>query len=396
MIFERSGIGKAKMSENLKVLVVDDTIFYRQLLSKLIEKMPNVDLMGVASNGKIAIQKIELSAPDLVLMDMAMPVMDGLDALRVIKANHPDVNVIMVSGVDWEAAGLTVKALEIGALDFIAKPKAASPDAAVEELKAGLVPLINLARTIKYSRQTHRISKDHISGNKVMERTRTLAREPGSHAPKLEGISIPLNRPGQKRIIPRIDLVAIGVSTGGPNALKKIIPEISRDFPVPILVVQHMPPLFTATLAESLDNISAIRVTEGKAEQLVEKGVMYIAPGGRHMVVRKQGTAGIKLGLVDTPPVHNCRPAVDVLFRSIGMICGANVLTVILTGMGNDGTSGVAAIRRKGGYSLVQDEKSCVVWGMPGAVVAANEADEIIVQDRIAQRIMEIVKKGRS
>ena len=383
------------MSENLKILVVDDTIFYRKLLSNIIEEIPDIDLMGVASNGKIALQKIELSPPDLVLMDVAMPVMDGLKALEKIKANHPGVNVIMVSGVDRQAAGMTVKALETGALDFIPKPRAVSPDAAVEELKSALIPLIKLAKTMKYSRETQNISKGKTSGVLVPEESDVRTKPSVIQPLKPETIYKPPIKAGKKRDIPKIDLVAIGVSTGGPNALKKIIPKISKDFPVPILVVQHMPPIFTATLAESLNNISSIRVVEGKAEQPVENGVMYIAPGGRHMVVRKAAGSGIKLGLVDTPPVHNCRPAVDVLFRSIGMILGANVLTVILTGMGNDGLSGVAAIRRKGGYSLVQDEKTSVVWGMPGAVMKAGEADEIYAEDQIAGRIMKIVKKGR-
>ena len=383
------------MSTNLKVLVVDDTIFYRKLLSNIIEEIPDIDLMGVASNGKIALQKIELSPPDLVLMDVAMPVMDGLEALEKIKANHFGVDVVMVSGVDKQAAGMTVKALEIGALDFISKPRAASPDAAVEELKAALIPLINLAKTMKYSRETRSLSKGKTPRTLRSEDTQTISRPETIQSLKPKTIATPPPGPGKKREIPRIDLVAIGVSTGGPNALKKIIPKICKDLPVPILVVQHMPPTFTASLAESLDNICAIRVVEGKAEQILENGVMYIAPGGRHMVVRKSGGAGLKLGLVDTQPVHNCRPAVDVLFRSIGMILDKNVLTVILTGMGSDGLSGVAAIRRKGGYCLVQDEKTCVVWGMPGAVVAADEADEIYAEDKIADRIMEIVKKGR-
>lgn len=374
------------MSNNLKVLVVDDTIFYRQLLSKLIEEMPDIDLMGVASNGKIALKKIELTPPDLVLMDVAMPEMNGLQALERIKANHPGVDVIMVSGVDSEAAVLTVKALEAGALDFISKPRAASPDAALEKLSSELTPLIALARTKKYSREARR-----ISGNDSY----AVLQPPLIPPVKPDPVPAPPPKAGIKREIKRVDVVAIGISTGGPNTLKQIIPRICGKLSVPILAVQHMPPLFTASLAESLDRVSAITVVEGKAGQPVEKGVLYIAPGGRHMVVRKENAADIQLDLVDTPPVHNCRPAVDVLFRSIAMIYGGNALTVILTGMGHDGVAGVAAIRRKGGHSLVQDEKSAVVWGMPGSVVQAGEADEILGADVIAERIMEIVKKSR-
>jgi len=437
------------MGKKLKVLVVDDTVFYRQLLSKLIEEMPDIVLMGVASNGKIALKKIELSPPDLVLMDMAMPEMDGLEALEKIKAEHPDVDVIMVSGVDREDAALTVKALERGALDFISKPKFASTDASVESLRAELTPLIALARTIKYSREARMVSLDKPSASHIDQpittdsdtsALRPPSREPLTNQEKEESIpakrsvpekrSIPEKRsvPAKRSSVPaqlhssvsiesklyrppcpapisvavkrqramgRIEVVAIGISTGGPNTLKKIIPRICKELPVPILAVQHMPPMFTASLAESLNRISSITVVEGRAEQTLERGIMYIAPGGRHMVVRKGADSVIKLGMVDTEPVHNCRPAVDVLFRSIAMVFGGNVLTVILTGMGHDGVSGVAAIRRKGGYSLVQDEKSSVVWGMPGAVVEAGEADEIHAEEQIADRIVELVKKSR-
>lgn len=413
------------MGKNLKVLVVDDTIFYRQLLSKLIEEMADIDLMGVASNGKIALKKIELSPPDLVLMDMAMPEMDGLEALERIKADHPGVEVIMVSGVDRESATLTVKALEMGALDFISKPRSSSPDAAVEQLRSELTPLIALAMTMKYSGKTTRISGETPPGDNPGSDDPLFSTAPRSHGTsQKKQAHLPVKSPvlpslnssapiqshpkipiSSSDILPvtvkkhdirrRIDVVAIGVSTGGPNTLKQIIPRICRELPVPILTVQHMPPVFTASLAESLNRISAITVVEGKAEEPLKNGTMYIAPGGRHMVVRKGEDSVIKLGLVDAPPAHNCRPAVDVLFRSIAMVFGGNVLTVILTGMGHDGLSGVAAIRRKGGYSLAQDEKSSVVWGMPGAVVEAGEADEIHAEEHIADRIMELVKKSR-
>ncbi|MBF0378034.1 MAG: response regulator [Desulfamplus sp.] len=442
------------MSNNLKILVVDDTIFYRQLLSTLIEEIPDIDLMGVASNGKIALKKIELSEPDLVIMDIVMPEMDGLEALGHIKAKYPNINVIMVSGVDKEGAELTVKALERGALDFIPKPKAASPDAAFAELKSLLNPLIALSKAMKASKEARRIYpvrerelyfKEQVDTTTQVDtpnqvETPTSTNSQTNSQIKIHGFSskvqsedtstnkllTPLPSPSpiskfKKREIKRIDVVAIGVSTGGPNTLKNIIPRISKDFPVPILTVQHMPPIFTASLAESLNRTSAITVVEAKENQLLESGTMYIAPGGHHIVVRKieepqaqatknsdlkigsairdksliKNSSTIQIALVDSPPIHNCRPSVDVLFRSVAMVFGGNVLAVILTGMGHDGLSGVAAIRRKGGYSLAQDEKSSVVWGMPGAVVEANEADEVHSEDQIAERIMELVKKSR-
>jgi two-component system chemotaxis response regulator CheB len=376
-----------KMNKNLNVLVVDDTIFYRKLLSDIIAGIPGVELAGVASNGMIAVKKIDLSPPDLVLMDVAMPEMDGLQALERIKKDHPETQVIMVSGVDVETASLTVKALGMGALDFIAKPRADSPEQAMEELKGSLTPLLTLARTMKSSSQTPVMIQD----KKLEEKVQATQKDQGPLSVKAEPRA---RADSEKRAIPKIDLIALGVSTGGPNALKKIIPGLAKDLGVPILAVQHMPPVFTASLAESLDKISGIRVMEAKPEQTVEDGNMYIAPGGRHMVVRKRGASEVRIGLVDTPPVNNCRPAGDVLFRSIAMVYGPNVLAVILTGMGSDGLAGVTAIRRKGGYCLIQDERSSVVWGMPGSVAAAGEADEIVSEDRISRRIMEIVKGG--
>jgi two-component system chemotaxis response regulator CheB len=376
----------SKMSNKLKILVVDDTIFYRKLLSNLMEEMPDIDLMGAASNGMIALKKIELSPPDLVLLDVVMPKMDGLEVLKRIKTNHPGVDVVMVSGADLHTAGLTVKALEAGALDFVSKPRAETQDASIKGLRAALTPIIALAKTMKYSRDAKNISKSP---------TKKIPDSPVILKDKQEPVKKNVAPTERKTGVPKIDVVAIGVSTGGPNALKILIPQISKNLPVPILTVQHMPPVFTASLAESLDKISDIQVVEAKIDQPINNGTMYIAPGGRHMVVRKGPDNVIKLSLVDSPPAHNCRPAADVLFRSIGMAFGANVLTVILTGMGKDGASGVAAIRRKGGYSIVQDEKTSVVWGMPGTIAEAGDADEILPLNKIAQRIMEIAQKGR-
>jgi len=374
------------MKRTLKILVVDDTVFYRTLLSRLVEEIPHAEVTGIASNGELAVKKVELTRPDLVLMDVAMPKMDGLQALETIKKDHPGVDVVMVSGVDFQAADLAVKALEKGALDIVPKPRTDSRETAIAELKSALIPLIKLARTRANARQ----AAGFFSAGPV-----DAAKDPLIHPAQPEAVVKKKIAQRDKREIKRIDLVAVGVSTGGPNTLKKIIPQIMADFPVPILAVQHMPPVFTATLAESLNKMSSISVKEGSAGQIVENGCMYIAPGGRHMVVRNNRSNGLQLDLADSPPVHNCRPAVDVLFRSIALAFGGNVLTVILTGMGRDGASGVAAIRRKGGFCLVQDKATSVVWGMPGAVAEAGEADEIHPEGRIAERIMQIVKRGR-
>lgn len=392
------------MEHDLKILVVDDTVVYRQILSKIVSKFENAELIGTAPNGRIALSKIELKQPDLVLLDVFMPEMDGLETLARIKKEYSYIDVIMLSGMDKETANLTMKALEAGALDFIPKPRGVSAEANTAELRTALSRLIMMARTRKYSRQARVISGTEKGVKRplakpppVLPREAEVKKKP---APPLrrqirrqtKKVPVPETRPYRRP--GRIDVVAIGVSTGGPNALQEIVPQIEKDFPVPIVTVQHMPPMFTDSLAARLDSASFITVVEGKDGERLEKGVMYIAPGGRHMVVRKDKFNNKMIALLDSPPVNSCRPSVDVLFRSVALVYEGHVLTVILTGMGNDGVSGVTSIRRKGGYSIVQDEKSSVIWGMPGAVAEANEANEIVPLNQIASRVMRIVKRG--
>ncbi len=383
------------MTDNLKILVVDDTIVYRKILSDIVTGFDGVELMGTAPHGQIALSKIGQEAPDAVLLDVSMPVMDGIETLTVIRKEHPDIDVIMVSGADEGNASLTMKALNLGALDFIPKPKGTSPDESLRELTDNLRPLIRLIKTRAISRHTRRIS----GAQSVTPPQSSAAATPVVKAAAPAAPVIPAQAPATtakptvvtSRKAGKIDVVALGVSTGGPNALGVVIPAL-EDLKVPILAVQHMPPMFTASLAERLDKTSSIGVVEGSEGLAVSNGTMYIAPGGKHMVVRKNAAGEKVLGITDAPPVNSCKPSVDVLFRSIAMVYGGNVLTVILTGMGNDGAAGVAAIRRKGGYSIVQNEETCVVWGMPQAVVAANEADEILPLDAIAQKIMDITR----
>ncbi len=386
------------MEKDIKVLVVDDTVLDRLILSKILAGISGVDLAGTATNGKIALSKIRMMEPDLVLLDLFMPEMDGMETLREIKKHHPNTDVVMISGIDPENAGETVKALEYGALDFISKPKTDSPEKSGAELKNSLSRLVAMARTRKYSRRARGIGNEPVPAvppppKAPLKAPPKAPREKAAPslfippAPRKRGERfIPTGRP-----IPRIEAVVIGVSTGGPNALQELIPAFPGNFPVPIITVQHMPPMFTATLAARLNSTSALQVVEAGDEERVEPGVMYIAPGGRHLVLRKDRFGAPVTALTDTLPVNSCRPSADVLFRSAAMIFGGNLLVVVLTGMGNDGMSGVGAIRRKGGYSIVQDEKTSIIWGMPGAVVDAGQADEMFPLPKMAERITEIV-----
>ncbi len=376
------------MENDLKVLVVDDTVTYRKIMSDILTGIPNVELVGTAANGKIALNKIEMLHPDLVFLDVDMPEMDGLETLDRLRGSRKEIDVVMVSGTDQKNAELTMKALSAGALDFIPKPRKDTFEESLTELKSAISRLIPIARTRKYSRQIKDISAKK-TGAAVVVKTSPKKTET---VPKLIVKKTVPQKKTRKRPKPgRIDVVAIGVSTGGPNALQKIIPFLKPDFPAPILAVQHMPPTFTMSLAERLNNTSPITVVEGKEGQLIEKGIMYLAPGGRHMVVKKDSSNRKVIGLTDSPPVNSCRPAVDVLFFSIATLYGGNVLTVILTGMGSDGRTGVTSIRENGGYSLVQDEHSSVIWGMPGAVVQAEAYDEIVSLENMANKINRLV-----
>lgn len=374
------------MKHKLKVLVVDDTIIYRKIISSIVSDINDIELVGAVSNGKLALTKIKLSSPDIVFLDITMPKMNGLETLKSIKKQYPDITVVMISAVNEENANNTVKALELGAFHFIEKPKTSSAQENQNILKKELLPIISTIKTQYYSK----ITRKYVKNTKLS----TKFKKNISSVPKIfkkDKSKSSYNKVSTTKKYGNIAVIALGISTGGPNALHVVIPKLPKNLPVPILAVQHMPPVFTASLAERLDSISSIGVVEGKDDQLITSGNMYIAPGGAHMVVTKGFAGKHRLSIIDSPPVNSCRPSVDVLFRSIAMVYGGNVLSVIMTGMGNDGASGVATLRRKGGYSIVQDKQTSVVWGMPGTVEEAGNADEVIPLNDIADKIIKII-----
>lgn len=414
-------------AETLDILIVDDSPTYRMILARAVKGWPAGNLVGTAGDGEAAIAAIVEKKPHLVLLDVSMPILDGIETLKRIRARWADVDVVMCSGVDASQTGLTMQALSLGALDFIAKPQGDNPAESFASLSASLLPLLDLALSRKRSRIVRQAGTKSVpnapfepppsSRPAFRSRIEGPAKSPASSVSTPSGeIRAPAGLPplppvrqpvrpsvvgapstGQQRHPPaRIEYLLVGVSTGGPNALQTLVPRLPADLPFPVLCVQHMPPLFTASLAERLDRASPLKVVEGAEGVRPEKGSMYIAPGGRHMVLSK-GADGLPcLRLADSQPVNSCRPSVDVLFRSVADSVGGDVLTLVLTGMGADGADGAKALRGKGAWSIVQDEASSVVWGMPGAVVQAGQADEILPLDRIADRIVEIARKGRA
>ena len=377
--------------QRLRVLIVDDTVVYRRILSEVVESLGDAVLVGTAPHGRLALAKLEQTPADLVLLDVEMPEMDGLQTLHEIRRRYPATSVVMVSGTNMSSAEITMRCLEQGALDFLHKPEAADAEASRNELKEKLRPLL---RHVQTRVNLHQGTAARAGLAAVPARPGPVP-VPAAPAPAPARAIRPAPAPA------RIDIVAIGVSTGGPNALTELIPNLPADLAVPVLLVQHMPPMFTASLAEHLDQRSQLSVREARDGEPVLPGCVYIAPGGKHMVVRRlpdrEGGASTPIiGLNENPPENSCRPSVDVLFRSLAAQYEGNLLAVVMTGMGSDGCEGVRAMKRRGCLCLTQSEASCIVYGMPLAVDEAGLSDEQVPLDRLAPRIAQLVRKHRA
>ncbi len=344
-----------------RVLITDDSVVIRRLISNCLAEDPDIEVAGTAANGQIALAKIEQLSPDLVTLDIEMAEMDGLETLAAIRKQRPKLPVIMFSTLTERGAAVTLDALSMGACDYVTKPaNVGSIGAAMQRVREELIPKI-----------------------------KALCRPPpalSAPAPRWGG-----NEPAG-RLAPRPEILAIGVSTGGPNALSVLLAGLPRDFPAPIVIVQHMPPLFTRLLAERLATVSGLPAREGRSGAVLQPGEISVAPGGFHMEVERSGLA-LRLLTHDGPAENSCRPAVDILFRSVAHACGRAALAVVLTGMGQDGLRGSQCIREAGGHILAQDEATSVVWGMPGAVTQAGLADKVLPLHQLA---LEINRRARS
>lgn len=368
-------------ASRIRVLVVDDSVVMRKILSEVLRDDPEIEVIGTASNGVTALQRMAQLAPDVVTLDIEMPEMDGISTLREIKKNFPRTRVIMCSTLTERGASITMEALSSGADDYIAKRSGGGAEHVLETFQSQLRPKIK-----QFARRTTWPSAPvrPISFSEKQPATVPLASDAkvGSWAFNQQRVvSMP------KAIRPKPKVVAIGVSTGGPNALAEVIPMLPADFPLPIVIVQHMPPMFTRLLAERLQAQSKVKVVEGAEGMEVTPGRVYIAPGDHHMCVARRGPQ-VVLRLNQEPLENSCRPAVDVLFRSVADVYGGAVVSVILTGMGQDGLRGVEQLRQLGSYVIAQDEASSVVWGMPGFVVRAGLADAVCDLKAIPPQIL--------
>lgn len=345
--------------EKVRVLIVDDAVLARKVIADSLSNDPDIEVVGTASNGRLALQRLDSNPSDLLILDLEMPEMDGLATIDAVRAKYPTMPILMCSAFTIEGADRTLEALTRGANDYITKPsKARDLEDAKERLRSELVPKI---RALCAAPQ-----------------------EPNSMAPRGTG-SIPTIS---------IDAVAIGSSTGGPSALAAVLPQLAATFPVPIFITQHMPKIFTALLAERLSAQSDLSVIEGEPGLTPQPGHVYIAPGGYHMVVQRVDGV-ITLALNEEPPENSCRPSVDVMLRSIVSVYGEHVLSLILTGMGQDGLRGSELVRARGGIVLAQDRASSIVWGMPGAVSAGGVAHVVAPLAELASLVTRIVNGNR-
>jgi two-component system chemotaxis response regulator CheB len=346
----------------VRVLVVDDSVVIRRILTEVISADPELEVAAYAANGQIAMAQLNQVAPDIVTLDVEMPVMDGLATLKAMRAAGFRLPVIMFSTLTERGAEATIDALALGASDYVAKPSGGGDyNAARERIREAVVPKIKaLCRRLLPAAPVAGVAvQRHITA------ARRLKSEP-------------------------VRALAIGCSTGGPNALAEILPHIPEDFPAPILIVQHMPPTFTRFLAQRLTTLCRMPVEEAIDGTVLRAGTMWVAPGGNHMLVETgQGLAKIRIS--QSPPENSCRPSVDVLFRSVSEVFRGSTLAVVLTGMGQDGLRGCEQLSSVAAEILVQDEATSIVWGMPGFVARGGFADAVLPLSSIGPHIVKRV-----
>lgn len=341
----------------IRIALIDDSALTRHELRRVIDAESDMEVVGMAADGAAGLEVVDQVRPDLLVLDLEMGDVSGLDVLRALRARHPQLPVIVFSALSQRGAAITVEALTEGARDYVAKPSSISPEGAADKVMFHLLTKIRAL-----TRESKKI------GGRLAEPPRVQRPRP--------------------RAIHRPAVIVIGGSTGAPEALATVLPKLPRSLPVPVVVVVHMPASFTPRIAESLDRRCTLRVRESVDGGLVEAGTIWIAAGGRHLEFSKAvGASSAVLKMHDRPPVNYCRPSVDVLFASAAAVFGSQVLAVQLTGMGKDGLAGAAQIAERGGRILVQDRASSVVWGMPGAVADAGLADEVLHVDKVAARV---------
>ncbi|WP_331273140.1 protein-glutamate methylesterase/protein-glutamine glutaminase [Motilibacter deserti] len=379
---------------DIRVLVVDDSAVVRRIVAQVLDAEPGISVVGTAQNGRIALEKLTELSPDAVTLDIEMPELDGLGTLKELRKTHPRTPVIMFSTLTERGASATIEALSLGASDYVTKPSNTTAlTQSVRSVREQLVPKLRslcggaaLPGGMPAAAQPGRRYGAAAAATGPAGAMAASARRPGTAGRPAPGAPTARLTPAAKRP----DILVIGSSTGGPEALARVLGGLPASLPVPVAVVQHMPPIFTRLLAERLSRSSALDVREAAQDDQLVPGRVLIAPGDRHLEVVRRGT-GLYANLTTAPPENFCRPAVDVLFRSVATVFGGSVLAVVLTGMGSDGKLGAQVLKTRGARVLAQDQSTSVVWGMPGAVTTAGLADAVLPLDAVPGAIVDSI-----
>lgn len=389
------------MSSIIRVLIADDSSVTRRIVSEAITREPDMELVGAAQDGEEAISFFKSQKPDLVLLDVDMPTLNGIEALKAIRKLNDSVPVIMFSTLTVKGGEATLDALSSGATDYVAKPTGVGHlNKAMDYLRQELIPKVRMWGARFKSRQEKAAQASAAAPQKTNGMVSSTAankdaRGSASFTLTAAKPAVTPPQPAPRRRNVPIGVLAIGSSTGGPNALAELIGLLPGDLGVPVLITQHMPPVFTQLLAERLDRGSRLKVKEAFDGAVVRPGEAWVAPGDFHMIVTREGTDTI-LRINKNAPENSCRPAVDVMFRSIADVYGASTLACILTGMGRDGTAGAQVLSKVGASILAQDEASSVVWGMPRAVYEAGLADAVLNLKDMAAAITTRIRGSNS
>ena len=370
---------EALAEKTISVLIVDDSALMRNLVSKFFDQTPDIQVAGKAMNGIFALKKIETLKPDVIILDLEMPEMNGIEFLKSRKKRGIEIPVIILSSLARKGARITMEALSLGASDFILKPSGTESQG-IQKTKEMLIQLV-------------RIYGDKFKALKIskpLQKERIFAEKPMVRPQKPEPIVSPPRAP--KRKTGPIEIIAIGISTGGPNALREVFPRLEKTLPAPILVVQHMPAGFTEEFANSLDKISQLEVKEAEDGDIIKPGRILIAPGDRHLEIESKPLAKI-IRLSDLPPVNGHRPSAGVLFRAVSRVYGNRSLAIIMTGMGKDGAGEIGEIYLEGGLTLAQDEATSIVFGMPKVAIELGYIHKIVPLSQVAEMINTITRE---
>lgn len=350
--------------KKIRVLIIDDSAFMRRIISDMLKSDPNIEVAATARNGREGLEKAIALQPDIITLDVEMPVMNGLETLAELMKLKPVPKIIMLSSLTYEGGEATIKALELGALDFVPKPTASILNFDAEHIRDELTKKINS------------IGRSMITYNPQIQITnRFSSTKKNNTASKASGKSLEY-------------IVAIGTSTGGPRALQEVLTKLPHDIPAAVLVVQHMPPGFTKSLSVRLDSLSEINVKEAEEGDVLKPGWAYIAPGDYHMLINKYRNDEYKISINKESPVTGHRPSVNVMMKSVAECGHKNLIAVMMTGMGNDGSEGILKIKEAGGKTIAQDESTCVVYGMPKSAVNTGAIDTIAPLHNIATEIL--------